>query len=67
MRRQRQSYGTATRFCAVCGAERSCVLYQSWERPGRLSRRRVDVRWRWQCLHCDTRIPATGQEISHAV
>jgi len=47
----------------VCGEEHECVLYESWQPAGRLSRRRLDVHWRWQCPECGTRVPATSQDL----
>ena len=63
MHRRRKDIRTETRLCAVCGEGRGGVLYVSWQPAGRLSRRRIDERWRWRCLECGSRTPtSTGAQ-----
>lgn len=60
MRRRRRVVGPETAECSVCGETRTGVRYQSWLPAGRISRRRVDVRDRWQCDVCGCRTDVTA-------
>ena len=58
VQRRREAHAEQVLHCLLCDDDRTFVLYESWGRTSLISRRRLDVRWRWECLSCGTRVPA---------